>query len=175
MEFSEATRVRCLAAAVISFGIQSTALKELHLGKSAAAQSLVTEADFDGKPGGSPFRKPVFQPPSLESFRAQGRHGLVRQHTIGTAAVRDDLMRGIDLGEPGFEVAEWDVHRAGKVPQVEFIRRTDVEYGHKSGSGLCQKLMARHSLKTVAIIEVRPDHPFDFGALAPRHSAQRLQ
>src|SRR5205085_4360134 len=98
------------------------------------------------------FPKPICQPPRLAAFRAQRRHGLVGQHTIGTAAVGDDLLRRVELGESGFEVTKWNIHRAGKVSQVELVRRTDVEYGHKSGSG--QKLIARYSLETVVIMEV---------------------
>src|SRR6266436_9506560 len=133
------------------------------------------EADFDGKTGRTPFWESIFQPSSFETLRAQRCHGLVRQHTIGTAAVGDDLARGINLSESGLEVAKRNIHRARKVSQVELITRTYVEYGHKSGSGLCQKLIARYSLKTVAIIEVRTDHAFDFGAIALRNSAQRRQ
>jgi hypothetical protein len=66
----------------------------------------VTEADFDGKPSRTPFWKPIFQPPSLEAFRAQRRHGLVGQHTIGGDRVR--WSEPIETAAPAPAVGETD-------------------------------------------------------------------
>src|SRR5258708_30458573 len=80
-----------------------------------AELSLSVKPGFDWKSGRPPFRKTIFEPPSLKTLRPQCGHGLVRQHAIGTAAVGDDLQRPIKVGEPSLKLAERNVHSSARL------------------------------------------------------------
>ncbi len=67
------------------------------------------------------------QPARFEAARAQDGDGLVGEDAECAAAVGDDLLRRIELGEPRFERAERDVQSAGQMSQSEFIFGPSVE------------------------------------------------
>src|SRR5712691_3053955 len=91
----------------------------------------------------APLRQTIFQSPGLETTSSKRRNRLVRQHAIGTATVGNNLLRGIKLGEARFKLAERDVHRAREVSQSEFIRRPDIDDGHRARARQFQEFLAR--------------------------------
>ena len=87
-----------------------------------------------GSPAARHSGKPSSNRRALKPRVAQRRNRLVGQHAVGTAAVGDDLLRGVEFGKPRFKLAQRDVHRARQMPQGEFIRRPHVENGDRAGA-----------------------------------------
>ena len=108
-------------------------------------------------------------------MRAKRRNRLERQDAIGAAAVGDDLLRRVDIGEPRHELAQRDVQGARQMPERELVRRPDVEDGHCARARTPHELLARHRLQAVAIVEVAADQPLRLGDVPlrdPSHGRQ---
>src|SRR5712691_6205842 len=129
----------------------------------------------DRQPGGPPLRKAVLQPPSLEATSAKRRNRFVGEDAVRAAAIGDKFLRGVELGEARFELAERDVHGARQMSQREFIRRPDIEDGHRARARHFQKRFARNRLEAVTIIEIAADHPIHLGNVLLGNPAQRRQ
>src|SRR5437016_3306480 len=103
--------------------------------------------------------------------RSNRGHGLVGQNAVRSAAIGDDLLGAIELGEPRFKLAQRNVHRAGQMSERKFIRRADIEDADHACARFFQKLLARDGLHAVAVIEIAADHALHFGEVSLRDQA----
>jgi len=99
-------------------------------------------AGDDRQPGSAPLRKAILQAARLEATSAKRGHGLVGQNAVRSAAIGDDLLGAIELGEARFKLAQRNVHRAGQMSERKFIRRADIEDADHACARFFQKLLA---------------------------------
>src|SRR6476620_11333776 len=99
----------------------------LALYRQANGQSMTSRTCDHWQPCRTPFRQAVLQAASLEANPAEDCDGFVGQHTVGAAAVGNDLPRALEFRKPGLEFPQRDIHRSREVPQTELVFGTHIQ------------------------------------------------
>src|SRR5437870_10181365 len=85
--------------------------------RSSSPSIPLPAAGDDRQAGGAPLGQAVLQSAHVETARAQRRHRFVGENAVRAAAVGDDLLGRIELGEARFQLTQRNVHGARQMAE----------------------------------------------------------